>query len=457
MTEVQEKKWIWGVSLFYLCFFLKIVYFQFLALRVQAIDFSLFDFMLENTARGNFMSCIKGINHFGVHSTPILFLLYPLHRLFHSPLYLLFTHAVILWSAFFPLWKLTRRHLSVPLFRFLVVFSFFNFNYLFQVLEYNFHMEAFYVPLFLWLFYFNETKNAGLFWVTTLLILSVKEDAALYVAATGIAIVIVEKKTPKGLLLALLSGFVFWLNTRWIIPYNSPDGHYHMADAASAYGNSLGDIVANISKHPLPFIRSILFGKWISIAGNFLFVPLVSPFVLIGVAPFAAIHALAHTYVMQNIMLYYSAPYIPFLFYGWILFIGRYRWPLVSKPLPVLAKTVVVFAITMNLTLIGGSYLVVRPQHPDYKNLKSIKQTMDLNQTMCVQGVLIPPLGYPRSLQLLSFPCLDQGLHYYVIDSNLDAFDLFSTQLKTIRERLDSDKRYLKRQEGGVVLYERKT
>jgi hypothetical protein len=221
-----------------------------------------------------------------------------------------------------------------------------------------------------------------------------------------------------------------------------------MAEAASAYGTHLSEIIPNLIRHWNQVLLSLLTGRWLTMAGAFLFLPLLNPFILISVLPFALVHTLAYTYVMKNIMLYYPAPYIPFLFFGFVLFLTKVK-----------TKRFVNFAViflTLNLNLVGGSYLAVKKKDPEMENLPRVKALMDFSKPLCVQGVLIPHLGYPMEIKLLSPECAHGPFAYYLIHPRLDCFPLTPEKFDESRQILETDPNVTKTSIGGFVLYQKK-
>jgi hypothetical protein len=458
ISERQEKQWTGGVLVFYLFFFLKLSYHNFSSFNVEAIDFSIFDFMLANTARGRFMESVLGTNHFGTHFTPVLFLLYPLHRLWTHPFVLLFAHPVILWAAGFPLVRLLKINVRAPLHRCLILFAFFNFNYLAQVLNYNFHMEVFYVPGFFWLFWSLQERRWFFFSLSTLFLFSIKEDAAIYLASAAVGIPFsfsVPWSVPLSLFVVSVS--VFMINMRWAIPYFRGSSDYQIADAAAAYGHTLREIIPNMLSHWRQILSDVLFGKWVSMAGGFLFLPFLILFVLISMLPFAVICTLANSHVMKNVMLYYSAPYIPFLFFGYCLCLGKDRLPLVGLSFPVGAKSLAVGFTLLFLTLTGGSYLSIRTPRPEMKWVSSVRSHLRLAEPLCIQGVIVPHIGYPSQLRLLRPDCLTRRPFQALLHLGLSPFPYSLSELATFRQGFEGDPQYLKQTFGGFELYTRRT
>ena len=126
------------------------------------------------------------LSHFHVHMSPIYYLLLPFYCLFPHPATLQILQAAVITSAVIPLWRLGEHHgLSggqrVLLCALLLLSPAFSGG-----TSYDIHENCFLTPLILWLFCGIDQKNTAMTAVSSLLILTVKEDAAVYVAVIAL-------------------------------------------------------------------------------------------------------------------------------------------------------------------------------------------------------------------------------------------------------------------------------
>ena len=154
------------------------------------------------------------LSHFAVHVSPVYYLMLPFFALAPYPATLQILQAVVLGSAVIPAWKIARAHdLPAPA-RALVCGLLLLFPAYAGGTSYDLHENCFLTPLLLWLLYGIDKKNIPLTAVAALLTLTVKEDAAVYVAVVGLWL------TVRGLLrkekwssctgAALLVGAIAW-------------------------------------------------------------------------------------------------------------------------------------------------------------------------------------------------------------------------------------------------------
>lgn len=143
------------------------------------------------------------VSHFAIHISPIYYVLLPFYALFPSPVTLQISQAVILASGVIPV-ILLCRHMNLGNRSTLMIgFVYCFFPALTGGCFYDIHENLFLTPLLLWLFYFYEKKKWPLFWVFVLLVFSVKEDAAIYIACIGLYLLICRKEWIRGPILFL--------------------------------------------------------------------------------------------------------------------------------------------------------------------------------------------------------------------------------------------------------------
>ena len=175
------------------------------------------------------------MSHFKVHFSPIFYLLLPLYMIFPSSQALLVINGFIIISGIVPLMFLCKRfklsNISTLLFCVCyAIYPTFIGNGLWGL-----HENAFLAPLILWLFYFSEkdcTIGAVIFAV---LLLCVKEDAAMYLAIIALYYIVSGKSLARNFILLALSLLCFGVVTMLMQKY----GLGVMSD--SRFGNYIGE------------------------------------------------------------------------------------------------------------------------------------------------------------------------------------------------------------------------
>lgn len=144
-------------------------------------------------------------SHFSVHFSPFFYLLLPGYLVWSKPVYLLFVQALGLGMGVFPVRRICRALGLSPKLSTAFVFLW----VLYPTLGYgcfnDFHENKFLPVCLLWMLCMVVEKRKGATLFFALLTLSVKEDAAVYVAAVGLFLLFARKERLFGALLTLLS------------------------------------------------------------------------------------------------------------------------------------------------------------------------------------------------------------------------------------------------------------
>ena len=180
------------------------------SLHTNAFDLSVFDYALWSTATGGPLAYVPMFRHslFAQHFMPTLLLLSPLARLFDGPAWLILVQALFHASAAFLLYRFARRHGSGAVALALTA------AFLFSRRAHGAATSVFYIesaePLLIFgALLARESRRMVLYWLLVVLALGCKEDVAVYFAAFGIVLAVVERDRRVGLVTIALS--VVWL------------------------------------------------------------------------------------------------------------------------------------------------------------------------------------------------------------------------------------------------------
>ena len=187
--------------------------YRYLTFTSPNFDFGIFVNMFHNMRKSGLplATCERDvlISHFAVHISPIYYLLLPFYWLFPSPLTLQIGQAVIVSSGVIPVMLLCKHHSlsEKSSCAFVLIYA------LHPVLStgcfFDIHENCFLAPLLLWMFYFCERKKYIPMYICAILTLSIKEDAAVYVAIFALYLLLSRKNLLHGavLLICALSYF----------------------------------------------------------------------------------------------------------------------------------------------------------------------------------------------------------------------------------------------------------
>ena len=199
------------------------------------------------------------LSHFEVHFSPVYYLLLPFYMIFRSVEFLLTAQAVVCFSGIIPLLLLCKRWKYSETVTLVISLTFLLFPAFSGGLFYDFHENAFLVPLLLWLLYFLEKNSTVGIMVCALLILCVKEDAGLYVVFVAMYALLNKNINwfNSVMLLAIgAAGFIVVTSLVDSIGEGIKVSRYEIFLTSGQY--SLTDVVVNVVKNPAFFFSKLL-------------------------------------------------------------------------------------------------------------------------------------------------------------------------------------------------------
>lgn len=405
--------------------------------RINGIDFSIFDQMLWHTRHGRFMySSVYGGNHFAVHPSWIMLPLVPLHALFDSPIFLVALHAVVIWSALFPLERLVRRFFDQDVFVYLMLIAYLTHARTGSLVNHGFHFEVFYLPIGLWLIEAWLTQKWKTFLAALFLFLSIKEDAGLYLAGLGAGSALCEKpRRLASLSLILLGLFCFVINIVAIQPLFRDAAHVVPTYLSfwGKYGATLPAIAVGMLKQPMLVLGDILSSGWLELWGSFLFLPLLSIRGSIACLPAVFLLGSSASPQMHAFHGYYAAAVLPWFFLAWLEGASRFKNHLKLILLALLVAP-----------LIGGDYMrFPSPRMDVSQDLKNaISEIRNVRGPICAQTILIPHLPYDLSVYPFRPKCLDNN-DVILLHPQLDTFPHTPSELEGYLERIPLEHKYV--------------
>ncbi len=228
-SATEPHLWRWVAAISAIAFFLFVSIWtvcRVLTFSTPTYDFGIFSQMFYNMKTiGLPMTTVERdglLSHFHVHMSPIYYLLLPFYCLFPYPATLQILQAAVLASAVIPLWLIGKQHGIHP--------GLCALNCVLLVLypaysggaSYDIHENTFLTPLILWLFYGMDRKSKWTILLSSVLLLMVKEDAAVYAAVIALYYFLCgllrrdRFLTLTGLLLAALAGIWFVVVTGYL-------------------------------------------------------------------------------------------------------------------------------------------------------------------------------------------------------------------------------------------------
>lgn len=172
------------------------------AFQTRAWDLGIFTQSLWTTLNANsffYHTCEIFLNptgsFFGVHFSPILFLILPLYWVFQAPETLLVFQSFILALATFPLYKLTKEDAGGRIVGIVFVFAYLLYPATHTVNWYDFHVQAFLPLFFFCAIYYIAKENWPRYFLFAFLLLMCEEHVAITMFFMGVYISWMHRKT----------------------------------------------------------------------------------------------------------------------------------------------------------------------------------------------------------------------------------------------------------------------
>lgn len=357
-------------------------------------DFGIFSQMFYNMKQSGLpLTTVERdglLSHFAVHVSPIYYLLLPFYCLFPTPATLQILQAAVITSAVIPLWLIGKKHGLSPVQRVILCVLLMLYPAYLGGTSYDIHENCFLTPLVLWLFYGIDKKNIPVTGITALLILSVKEDAAVYVAVIGLYLMVkgllrlkrgakFELSVGAGLL--AISLICFFMVTGYLAKYGDGVMTWRYQNFMYDGSTSLLTVIKSVVLAPMKAIYECAdqekLGFLALTLGPILGLPLLTrryeryilliPYVLVNLMP-------DYTY-QHNIYFQYTFGSNAFLFY--LLVVNLADWKIEKRRTVALIMATVVsgacFAVTIVPTAMYYPVQAVRNE----SQYQAIRDTLD--------------------------------------------------------------------------------
>ena len=293
-------------------------------LGTSAYDFGLYDqgVWLLSQGKAPFVT-LMGRNLFGDHTSFILLPLVPLYWFINSTGLLFVVQAMALGVGALPIWKVARRLLGAPPLACVAVVAYLAHPALTYTGRENFHPDAVLAPLIGWAIYGALGQRWVQYSVAVILILSVKEDTALFVMALGLWVALRRDRhigviTLLGslwfaiiMLFAMMRGIVgVPYRNEWRLPFGG-----------------FGGLVRTTLRRPDKLIRHIIAGERplyvLQLLAPVAFIALLRPEIaLLGTLPLLS-NLVSTFWYQSQIEYHYAVQFVPIVVIGAMYAISR--------------------------------------------------------------------------------------------------------------------------------------
>lgn len=428
---------------------------QHYSFHTNAYDLSIFDYMMSYTLKGTFMpEPFHGYwgTHFAIHFTPILFLLVPLYLFFQGPLFLIYIQVIAGALAALALYFIAKDMFPTKFLPSLIGMTFLIYRPFLNGLMYDFHPEMFF-PLFLFSgYYFLAIKRKHcFFFVCITLALLVKEDISIFILFFGIFLFFMTRDDRRtGLITAGIALSYFIVVMEFIIPHFRTQlgmsGKFEFLSLWGGPGSGVLETLKNlIFKSPsiianLPY-KNVGFNLF-NIFAPLLFVPFLSPFILLAVPPIAIL-ALSKSPIMHGFGLHYAANILPFLFLAFLLGLKRFERLIAKREKPQKFLLFLVACIFL-INLVNTKWELLKFSRysalKDYKTVKRYISCIPREASVASQSALIPHI--PKRKRIYMLPKTD-GAEYILVHSGINLWPYQDEEFDIFLKKLAADKEYV--------------
>ena len=210
--SINYKHCLWLAAALFVLFSAVITYYSVLRYRsyiASNFDFGIFTQMFESMRRtGLPLTTVERnrlMSHFGVHFSPVYYLALPFYAVFPRPESLLLIQAAAVGAGVFPVYAICRKLMLSPKSTCALLLIYTLYPALSRGALFDFHENKFLTLFILCLLYYLVAGKTRLMFLFTILTLSVKEDAAIYVAAISLFLIFVKKRRLMGVLMLVLA------------------------------------------------------------------------------------------------------------------------------------------------------------------------------------------------------------------------------------------------------------
>ena len=364
------------------------------------------------------LSFNPGGSFFGVHFSPIMFLLVPFYAIWPSPEILLVMQSVILGVGAFPVFWMARDRLGKNVGFVLSVVYLVYPALIFMNLN-EFHLEAFTSTFFLFGVYYLEREEWPKFFLFFVLALSTIEFAPIigvFVAFYGFILYVKKQlKNPK----KALKYIIIIAAVSILCLFLALESKTFFNDYTSPVPTTLQEIPTNLSElvNVISYDLDQKLFYIISLFGPLAFLPFLAPEALIMALPWIGASVLSNYPYYHNIYYHYNGFVIPFIFIALITSIQRLNFHRTKKILQLFLICSTIFGLYLT---VGSPSFTDRYFSPPNDRTELIKQILPLipsNASILTQNDIFPHVSSRTEAYMYLPTFTEVSVDYILVDT----------------------------------------
>ena len=240
---------------------------RFRSFTYDTFDFGIFaqmfDYMKETGAPLTTVERGKLLSHFAVHFSPFFYILLPGYYVFSTPEYLCVMQTLFVGLGVFAVYGIAKELGFGPKVTLLLSAMYLTYPALSFGLFYDFHENKFLTVCILFTVYFMLKRKYIPFYACALLLCSVKEDAAIYLVAIALFMLINQKQYKHGAITLGVALVYFVFALKMVAVFSGDEGlqfGYRYSDFDMGEGAGVADII-KVTIMDLGYSLSLMFQK----------------------------------------------------------------------------------------------------------------------------------------------------------------------------------------------------
>ncbi len=388
------------------------------------------------------------------HFDPILIIIFPLYKIFPSPILLLFLQSLFVSLTIIPLYLIVKDNVENKVISLLLIITYLTSPLLLRAVSFDFHPGTLaLLPLstLLYGWYFRKTK---IYWISFFTTFLFKEEVFFYIFGLGIYQLLI-RQFRLGLLTTFLSTAIFYLIKFQLMPLFSPNPSYIQSLTLPLL--DLQQLFILFKDNPSTFIYSIFnapekISTLDEVFRQFGYLSLLSPLALVTILPFLYLRFNSSLTYLWGSTFHNNAPFLIFLLIGTVFVIRTYR---LSNKFSYLFLLIFFF---YNLILSDLLFFKVlsslKANNTSYKYISQSISSISKGSSVSAQTTIVPHLSNREKIYL--FPDIKDA-EFIILNTSLNTYPLSKRELiEKINLLKQSNAWILEKQNQDLYIFKRK-
>lgn len=374
------------------------------------------------------------MSHFSVHISPVLYLVYPFYLLFPNPITIQIVGSLFSFLGIIPILLISNKLNKSSLETIIITIIFALYPALSSGSFYDFHENCFLSFFLLMAFSMLELEKPVLMFIFSLLVLTVKEDASVYLAIFSLFIIFDKKKYVQGSILFVVS-VVYFIIAVHILNTTGYGAMTYRYDNLIYNDSGLLGMIKTILLNPGYAIRELFMtssGAWDKLQYFIImmlplgFTPLITkkPSRLILVLPLL-LNLLTRYIYQYNINFQYNYGILSFLIYASILNVEDFNLDFKSIVHTISLSSVFIFYLALVLPSFYFNIRNYRANKELYESFDTALESIPKDASVLASTFILPHIANRDTIYELEYHDYKTDIEYVAIDLRYSAYNSY--------------------------------